>query len=142
MPPVKTTASRPPINQAKAPIALRTLRVKTVERQPGVGASLPGRLADGAHIVGLAGERHHPRLVIEQGFDRVHGSYAVTFRLPQQIKDQSGIEISGPGAHDHPAGRRQPHGVSTERPSTRAVTLHPLPRWAITMRCGNWPGSV
>ena len=58
---------------------------KDFEREPGVGVSGRSSLAHTPHIIGQTGERHHPSLMIQQRFDRVHGGHAIPLRLPQQV---------------------------------------------------------
>ena len=48
--------------------------------------------------------------------------------LARKIEDEAGVEVAGAGSHDDTAGGGEAHVVSTEWPSRRAVTLHPLPR--------------
>ena len=138
IPPVNTTASTPPISATNPPIAFVTLRVNTssasLPLMPSIAhaaAYLPHRL----HIVRLPTQR--PIRIPDPWFSIALTDPLSSLPLPQQIKHQPRIEIARPRPHHHAARRRQPHRRIHRPPIHHAVTLHPLPRCAITMRFGS-----
>ena len=67
-----------------------------------------GRLVGAAQQlphVPRAGERHQPGLSVEHALEVVEAP-----PLPEEVGEDAGIQIAGPGAHDQAFERRVPHG--------------------------------
>src|ERR1019366_2968425 len=89
------------------------------------------------HVAADAGNAQQAGTVIDQRLDPV----CVEFLLTHQIDQDAWIKIATARAHDHPAAWGQSHaGIDRFTPLT-AVTLAPLPRWAMIKRSGKSPAS-